>query len=200
VCPPGASGRCAPLATRLPRTSAFARATSDHRPNHSTHLGCKSRHGWHRAKTFTRLHSSANTASLLSRPASFCENQPPRVGSAPKQACQFEGLVTFQAWGHQARKLQDACGKGVPIKPVSRALCFFAHRSRISCYLVSLGTFDGQDSGLSGVIPGLDFYRHPRNGPWRTCLWCKRTRARSFAVDQRPRDSGCRTRAHFLEC
>jgi len=56
-------------------------------------------------------------------------DQSPCVGGATKLACQFERLVAFRTWGHQASKLQDVCCEVVPIKPVKQALCFLAHRS-----------------------------------------------------------------------
>ena len=55
--------------------------------------------------------------SLLSRPAAFCKNQSPRIGGTTEPACQFQGLVTFRALGHQAGQLQRICGKLVPVKP-----------------------------------------------------------------------------------
>jgi hypothetical protein len=68
---------------------------------------------------------------LLSRPAPFCKDQSPRIGSTMKQACQFECLATFRARGYYAGKLKGICCEVVPIKPVRRALRFLAHRSAV---------------------------------------------------------------------
>jgi hypothetical protein len=48
----------------------------------------------------------------------YAKINPRAVGSAPKQARQFECLITFQAWGHQASKLQGVRCADIPIKPV----------------------------------------------------------------------------------
>src|SRR6202035_2342953 len=66
---------------------------------------------------------------LLSWPAPLRKDQSPCVGGATKPACQFERLVAFRAWWHQARKLQGVRCEVVPSKPVRQALCFDAHRS-----------------------------------------------------------------------
>lgn len=56
---------------------------------------------------------------LLSWPAPLRKDQSSCVGGAAKLACQFERLVAFRTWGHQACKLQGVRCEVVPIKPVS---------------------------------------------------------------------------------
>jgi hypothetical protein len=66
---------------------------------------------------------------LLSRPAPLCKDQSPCVGCAPKQTCQFQGLVAFRTRRHQAGELQRVGREVVPIKPVKGALGVVAHLS-----------------------------------------------------------------------
>jgi hypothetical protein len=56
---------------------------------------------------------------LFWRPASLGEDQPARIGSTPKQACQFKRLVTFRTGRHQPRKFQGVYSEGTPIIPTS---------------------------------------------------------------------------------
>src|SRR5260370_42245365 len=81
-----------------------------------------------RTRVNARLAPTSQTP-LLSRPAPLCKCQSPRIGRAPKLACQFEGLVTFRTWRQQSGKLHGVRCEVVPIKPVRRALVFFAHRA-----------------------------------------------------------------------
>jgi hypothetical protein len=66
---------------------------------------------------FDRAEDAMFTFLLLRRPASFRDDQPACIGGAPKQTSQFECLIAFQTWWHQARKLQGVYGKGTPIIP-----------------------------------------------------------------------------------
>jgi hypothetical protein len=85
----------------------------------TTHLGLPRRLAWPTGinPDTVVFFNRAIAAALLWRPASFWDDQPACVGSAPKQACQFECLVTFQTWRHQACKLQGIYSEGTPIIP-----------------------------------------------------------------------------------
>jgi hypothetical protein len=52
----------------------------------------------------------------------FAKSNPLCVGGATKLACQFERLVAFPAWGHQARKLQGVRSE-VPQSSLSGRRC-----------------------------------------------------------------------------
>jgi hypothetical protein len=96
-----------------------ARGT-DHRQSYSTHSHL---HVSARPAARNNLYVSVFSTSkrhwrLLSRPAPPCKNQSPYLGSAPKQARQFECLITFRAWGHQASKLQGVRCADVAVTPV----------------------------------------------------------------------------------
>jgi hypothetical protein len=66
-----------------------------------------------------RFFSTRQTRRLLSWPAPLCKDQPPRIGSTTKLACQFECRVAFRTWRHHAGKLQGVCCEVIPIEPVS---------------------------------------------------------------------------------
>jgi hypothetical protein len=54
--------------------------------NYSTHVACKWRHAWLRAHNLhtDAFYNRANAEGLFWRPAPLCEDQPVRVGNAPK--------------------------------------------------------------------------------------------------------------------
>ena len=90
---------------------------------------------------------------LLSRPAPLRKGQSARIGSAPKLACQFEGLVTFRTWGHRSGKLQRRPLRDCPNQACQVSVVFLCS-TRDSTYF-------GYAFFSSDCLPKLLDFREP---------------------------------------